>query len=502
MSEFLLEMFKGQDNRDASTKYNGYLFQDLVGIELLLEAEDDDELVMECIEDIVITNKSSIKIYQVKHYTSNNTINIEEITKDFFYQFLRTKLETEERLIEFRLVYAGRLSKKTCTITIDSANMVYKNLNEVKEEFLSYIDDNAEGKKKKEQEDFLFKRMATQENRKEFETKVKSVSDWTEEKPFIGDYREEIGEKIYHYLDKENIPINSLNLTLENLKEILLGAAIMFIQKSYRNTAISDRKIQKGNFINYLVELTKIRERNSEHIVFLILGYIDKLFAQYQEEETEKEIAKIYFKLYKSTKEYFNQFLISKKNRYRLINTISTENIEKRTYADYIQLTIEDEMNLFRERSGDLESFVRNVWKVMYDMGCNDFSRYIETTDEEYIRYSLSNEKNVIFLASANSGNQKYSLKNIFSRVSGWDTKPKGWYFRSKYIGTRLYAQDIKHIDTQELISNQNAIDITQIDSGDYFYLKCMNCIKVGDEIGKKDDCTCINTIKCQKGKF
>lgn len=494
MEDFLIEMYTGQENRDASSKYNGYLFQDLVGVELLLDAQDNAELVMECIEDIVMVDNSSMKIYQVKHYTSKNEVKMGKIKEDFFYQYLRKQLNQDRREVEFKLVYAGKLSLDDKTLKIEVGDNVQLNIDEVKKNFGDFLLGKGDlqkkdAQKKDAQKKYLFEAMATRENVEKFEEKVSKEKDWTIRKESISDYRDELREKIYTYLVQANAFSES-----DKLKDILLGAAVMYIQKSYTKKAITERSIKRSEFVRYLESLVGIRDYNDQHIVLLILGYIDQLFAQYQDDDG---IVELYLNLYKSTKEYFSEFLKEKENRYRLLNTISTVKNEKETFAEYSQLTIENEMNLFRERSSDLESFIRNVWKVMFDMECDKFSLYIEAKEEEFMCYSLPKEKNIIFLASSNGGNQKVSLKNIFQRISGWDIKPKGWYFRSKYVGTRQYTQDIT-----KLISNENQIDVTQIDKGDYFYLKCMDCIQVDDEMGNKDNCTCINKLKCEKGKF
>lgn len=488
MDNLLKSMYKGQKSRDASSKCNGYLFQDLVGVELLLDAQDDEELVMECIEDIVITNSSSVRIYQAKHYLSDNNIKTGSIKEDFFYQYLRMQLNDDRREVEFKLVYAGKLSQKDEKLKVEVEDNTQLNIEQVRNSLDVFLSDPDNAKKKEEQKKFLFNMMATKKNVDEFEEKVRKEEVWTEKKKSISEYRDVLRDKIYRCLK-----IVSTFSDSDKLKDILLGAAVMYIQRSYTKE-INERGIRRSDFISYLKRLTIISEYSDQHIVVLILGYIDQLFAQYQEDDG---IAELYFELYKSTKEYFREFLEMKENRYKLLNTISTVKNERKTYFEYSQLTIEEEMNIFRERFCDLESFIRNVWKVMFDMECRDFSQYIDTKEKEYIGYSLPEEKNTIFLASSNSGNQKYSLKKIFQRINGWKVKPKGWYFRSKYVGTRHYSQKIN-----KLTSNENQIDVTQINKGDYFYLKCMECIQVDDEMDIKDNCTCINKLKCEKGKF
>ena len=88
--EILNKMYTGEEKRDASSKISGFIYQDLIAIEKMLDKETEC-VATEFLEDITYIKKDELYIAQVKHYPKT-TPKLEEIVKDLYYQFLRYTL--------------------------------------------------------------------------------------------------------------------------------------------------------------------------------------------------------------------------------------------------------------------------------------------------------------------------------------------------------------------------------------------------------------------------
>ena len=84
----LENMYLGDANRDASDKIRGFLFQDLVAINYLLD-EETEYVCLEFLEDVdVFCSDGTLKFIQVKYYPKTNPA-MKEIMTDLYYQYLR-----------------------------------------------------------------------------------------------------------------------------------------------------------------------------------------------------------------------------------------------------------------------------------------------------------------------------------------------------------------------------------------------------------------------------
>jgi len=79
-------MYKGEHNRDASSKVRGFLFQDLVAINELLK-DETEYICTEYVEDVFSAQKGKVYVIQAKYYPKSDA-NMKKIVRDLYYQFL------------------------------------------------------------------------------------------------------------------------------------------------------------------------------------------------------------------------------------------------------------------------------------------------------------------------------------------------------------------------------------------------------------------------------
>ena len=204
---FVDEMYIGEEKRDASSKVRGFIYQDLLAVEQLIDSKDEtNELYSEWAEDIYCESDSTIIITQAKYYTSDN-INFSEIYSELYYQYLRLKLLDCEKRVTCKLSYYSKNQDKGVVTKEHVLDNIKKNgfkMGEVDLEKLSAKDKkqildsayyfNDKKRKKSERERFLYEYASSSKVLEDFITNI-YVEDFRNN--VIEDFREELKNKIY-----------------------------------------------------------------------------------------------------------------------------------------------------------------------------------------------------------------------------------------------------------------------------------------------------------------
>ncbi|WP_294359038.1 hypothetical protein [uncultured Clostridium sp.] len=504
MSKFAEDMYIGEGKRDASSKVRGFIYQDLLAVEQLIDSDDSTlELYSEWAEDIYCESEKEIIITQVKYYPKSK-INFKEIYTELFYQYLRLQL------LE---------CNKTITCKLSCYLNPQMNIEDISEHISNYIhitSDNDFCNMNNEKKYTLFKEVCNINSKEEREKELLSkaandmlLATFVENYKFdsrcenLSDLRDNLKKKILGLLN--NNMIDSSNWNEEILADICLALAIDYIQEAYYE-ADADSKLRKRTKLELVDKFTKfINEVNEvKSIIALVRYYVDECLIDYilediSLEDTDNkdivEIRKFYENLALSTKLFFNKFLEKDKGQYALLNTISKNKLKDMNFDLYKQKSYRDKSNIFREHKSYFLSFLKNTWKVLYDIDCNQFDKFIKKDFYEFIQFNFPQQEKIVITSAIGEDNPKKDIGNIFFRYKKLNIKPYKWLCRnSKNMrGKKNYTLEVNHI-YEELEYNMAHIN------DDMFEIECMRCIKIEDFVAIKDNChECIFAKKCFK---
>lgn len=495
--EILENMFSGDKKRDASSKIRGFLFQDLVTIEYLLE-DEVEYVCSEYLEDVDVFYKDgTFKFIQVKYYPCTSPT-MKDIMTDLYYQYLRlgllkSKLNSEPLLVIHRPQPVIALDFDKMKLAV---NPIATKEPLVSSKLRSWLKDNIYTLNKEPQKKALFSKYAYNVSIEEFLRKFKIIK-----KSNIDDFQRELEQKLV-----QTFPETGLYNNIENRKSILLGLAIAYVQRRYKvyNPNFDNIRIDKAEFF----EKTKktLQNCSDEHIVAYLKSIAVQVFGEiirYNDNLSEVQI-KILNGIYINTLEWLAEIGGDVKGQVRLVNTLSDNSVNE--IQEFSKYETKDRLLKIAECKIAIKQFLKYLWKIIFDI-CQDKSDFDFDTDENAMNpktYIVSNEKkyvcfhfpkdcvdtSVILVAEQEAIAR--SRKNRCSRMI--EGKPKKWFMKGNQAGKYDYNYNTADIRQGNLV--------TELDD-DSFIIECMNCIKVDDdEWSINDNCEkCIFAQTCCNGR-
>lgn len=468
----------GEASRDATDKVRGFLYQDILALEIILNAKDDDKIYVEWVEDIFIENKNSISMYQVKHYPQSIP-KFDDIFKNMFYQFLKYKLFQQENNEKNFNAYCfcHTRPQNYHEISDEEKRELIKRENEIQKINKFEIEQKLEQcSNLPERIALMFDEIASTKYLQEFNFKVFKRDDITTTRDVL---KADLYNQFY--------PINNIsflqNQNIEHKKNMLMAVAIQYIQSTYYsksdNDAYLERCMTKASFFEYLNKIIGVDEvEYTNTIKFIILGYIDDLFSDLQ----SRINAELYREIYFSTKQFFMDNLNTPSQRFKFLNSISTNKYSKLNSDDYSK-DIENEIRLIYEHKDKIIGFLKITWKLLFNIDCNDFKEFFKEFSDCYM-FQFEGEKMKPAILLYPGDDTEYEASMLFERVLYMRKKPKKWYFCGNYKGKYKYSFNVNKID--EARSEEFDINNTENDS---FYIECMDCVKYNfSQMEKKDE--------------
>lgn len=501
-------MYDGDKNRDASDKIRGFIFQDYVAIMSLLE-EDVECVCLEYLEDVdVILKNGEFRVIQVKYYPNTNP-SIKDISTDLYYQFIRFKMLNSTFQIKPKLYI--NLNRKINGLTLEGMkknigleNNIKKSVNyQDIENPKEWLRENVhKSNKKAEQKEYLFKKMASEESLKDFINQY-DVS----YKPEINEYKKELKDALAsEYPAPSNIEND------DKWKSVLLGVAIVFIQKRYTQdgTKFNELKVDKETFDQYMKGI--INNRTNQSITGYLVDIICETYVNIINYNNFSDLQCCILKeIYRKTIEWIKAYSETEERQCQLLNTFSTEEVNK--IMEYKQKNENEKMCFFAECKRDFETFLNFFWKIMLDICQEKIDsinkiyenlelmnpyRYVDSSITEYICLNFPEDKYIdrTAILPAASQNSRRIIRVIVSRMVNASKKPMKWFFAGGNLKEDKNYYDYSTSDVIEdpTIANPNLGE-------NAFYIECMDCIDIQEgEWNKIEKCDeCVFSLKCIK---
>lgn len=495
----LESMYSGDKSRDASDKIRGFLFQDLVAIDYLLDKETE-YVCLEFLEDVdVFYSDGTLKVIQVKYYP-NSIPDMREIMTDLYYQYLRME-EFNLNMTVKPLLLIHREENVT-PLNLDKM-LEYTNCSKLeKPDIIEKPDDWFEkeiytSKKKKEQKKKLFEKRAY----------VDSISCFLGDfgiimKKNINYFKEDIAEKLRKEFSQSDIVDNE-----ENIKKILLGLALGYIQRRYTlvDPKFEQVRVSKEEFKQYIFDI--VDKQSEEHIAAYVRTIVGEQYIKTIEENPKMDSQKINMlnQIAENTQIWMSELAETKDGQYQIINTVCNRN--KNYLEGYTELGFADRKTKIAECRNDIESFLKYLWKIMLDLCMNKAEFDLEKDKDmlrpqTYINESVTNYICIkfkedfvdtsIILPGVKKGERVSTRRNICTRM--YLEKPQKWFMSGEDCGKKEYRYS-----TANISDGNSVLDI----ESDIYYIECMDCIKIdADQWNEVDDCEkSIFAKECINGK-
>ena len=499
-------MYEGDSHRDASDKVRGFLFQDYIAIDFLLN-DDVDYVCLEYLEDIDVFHKDgSCDLVQVKYYPRTNP-NMKEISTDLYYQFLRfemlqSTITVKPRLYIHRQGNTQKLTKeKLKKYIVGDGTLIASKIYPIESEAESWLRKNVNQLADKEtQKKALFASMASESSVADFikSHKITPISN-------IHDYSRDLKEKLLTQYPPAGETIDKSKWEL-----LLLGLAITYIQRRYLCELNEFDQIcfERTAFDQYMNDSANPKKETI--IVSYVIGAISEEYEEITNHNNLTDLQNFMLtEIYKKTVQWIEKELGDIAGQQRFINTLSSSDVSK--VASFRSKSLEMRWIDIAECKDSFISFFDYLWKIMLDI-CQekiqtkkdinlhldlfDPKRYIDASVADYICWDFPEDKffkyGVILPPAVNRFDNR--LSNIVSRFLTMTPRPDKWFFDNSdlAVGKNVYEYSTANV----------AEEVTVADLGqEYFYIECMECIAI--KRGKwsvPEKCgECVFSEKCVK---
>lgn len=479
--QIIRKAYKGEETRDASSTIRGFLFQDLIAIQKLIDPSTV-AVCSEYIEDVTVFRNDVTYIIQAKYYPGGGVAK-EEIMRELYYQYLRLQLLEYEKVKPILALYSPHKMRKPSKEKMwDYVKVTERDEipTERPKDIEKWLEENVYSKTKEVAEDIFFDKFVTNTTIKEFLDNLEIDQSYQE----IGAYRKNVADT----LNQISFPGCTIS-DKEHRTSILLGLAVQYIQEKY-NEKIQEADIlevvlcPREQFVAYLREnlCVETDERIGAFLEIVVLDTWEKILKRNTEMTEEQKI--LLECIQENTAVWITKLVCKDEGRLQLLNTVS--GIAADELNGYVGKSIGEQYGIIREHREKIEDFLKYLWKIMININQDILHQqsieeqrerlkpqhYINPCEKRYISFKFPKEsaESVAIVSPAVRPNATGTLTNVFSRMR--EVQPNKWYMCGEYHGIYKYDMDVSQIKEEHMVS---ALEENT------FRIECMDCIPIDD---------------------
>ena len=481
-SQIIMNMHQGEKSRDASSKVCGFLFQDLIALDKLLN-EQTEYVCSEYVEDVFVSSKDTGAVYIIQaKYRPQSTVTLSAVMRDLYYQYLRLQLYgyTGKVIPVLAMHCKCQLSKPTLA---EMQGKDYINVCRTKKPLFppkgsNWLEKNVYQLKKDDAENTCFNKFAWNDSIENFLSALEIQNDYK----VLKQYRRDIALK----LDKINF--SGCPITDDSMRQnVLLGLAIQYIQETYSEPPVgmdifSFRKRSHDEFVQYLSNqiCTETEENIGAYLRTVAFDCWDTV-EKFNKQLTQEQIDMLQC-ICDNTADWLFHLGSTPQGQLQLLNTVSMR--DRDSLFDFSKWCIVKRRQIICEHHDAVNTFLCYLWKILFDINSNLIGKtitneemtklrpetYFDTREKRYLKVAFPGEmaSSAVILSAPNCAHSDQDLTCTFERME--PLRPEKWYMCGKYHGKFSYDQNVAEISNNRSVSEIHT---------NKFRIECMDCIKV-----------------------
>ncbi len=489
----------GEKRRDASSKVRGFLYQDIIALDKIVNDTHNSSFLIEWVEDIFIENDDEVVMIQVKYYPKSK-VDFSSIFEDMFYQYIKSMLTGLNKKTVFKCVHKSNtiFKKEDCVANLKAKFNTTSIKETIVDDILRKHDDKSTFELRK---NYLIETLGCYELLNDFVMEVELSKDFDL-------IRKRVSDSIFSCISDFTV---LEFLGKEDVKKMLLSCSIDYLQRKYytNDENISNRIINKNEVIDYLESLVSEIDGKSELVSSVLFDIIDVLFEEISEfkDEYSDDVFLWYSNLYIETKKFIKHLTEEKSRRFSFINTVSTNLDRKNLNMDlYESYNMIQEREIYLKSVTNLRSYFLYLWKLLFNTSFDkklELSTYVREVDSIYMLEIPGDPHSPIYVSSSiHKSDAKRDVSRTINRIEEMDNRPTKWYMGilDNKMRTLSYSYEVSDIRVK---MNDDTYDYSDL-TDDYFVIECMDCLKCDIynlDIEKNDDLnSCVFKKTCIGG--
>lgn len=510
--------FTGEKKRDASASIRGFVYQNLLAVEELIQ-EKTDRVFCEYVEDVTsVDREGNCSIIQAKYYASTLPSSMEkEVFREMYCQYL--KLQAAGKLN--RIIPTLNVFSPEKKISVPEWETAVEWVNDnPKPTVISSLDElNTRKLDKEEREAAIMNLCGSTEKLQQYYQAYKIVQNPDD----LDVMRQKLGADLVRLFEEqlEDSALDALGSVEQGT--LLLGVAYLMILETFDRMKkpakkgeedariLEHKEIRRSDFLAHLTR--HIEERDEAIIRKTVQAMVTEVFFSVLAANPDMESRQVLIleEIVKQTVDWMGELLSGSAGQCAFYNTVSFA--VHSTAAEFAGWKVKKRQKEILKCFSGIRTFLKYLWKIMMniclekvdfdperDAKLLDPRHYVVEDQKEYICFRFAKDfvKSSVILPSVNSDEGRQERKQVYSRM--YLVRPEKWFMGGD--PGRFGRYDYKYSPSEIREDLQPVSSIWEED--EVFYLECMDCIGIDAGDWKKTEvCTdCIFSRKCLKGKL